>query len=252
MIEEEGLKAIHELAKKQGWYDKLAYFLKKKNKVLILGSSGVGKTNLIQSLSTLAPEAIHYSTRTRHSTVSKLSISELPFEFTDTPGQSDHKSLREDAIRESMTSISVIINVVCYGYHEYARGKEQAFDKNNSINPKYLELNRDREIRSLNEWSEILGGNAPYRLITIIAKADLWWNEKDAVYDYYEKGDYYKNLGAASQLNPIAIHHSSVFHKFYGIGSMSGSFDENDRNLARANLLKTLVEVVGKGGINVK
>ncbi len=252
MIEEETIKQVYELAKKQGWLDKLVSLLKKKHKMLVLGPSGVGKTNLLQSLSTLTPEVIHYSRRTSDSTKSNLKIDDIPFEFIDTPGQVDHSSIRMKAIRESIGSLDAIINVVCYGYHEYARGKEQAFGADGTLNMNYLEDNRAREIRALKEWSEMLGGNAPYRLITVITKADLWWDNKDDVFRHYENGEYYEELGACSQLSPMVIHHCSVFHKLYGIGSMSGSFDENDRTLARANLLKTLTEVVGKGGFNAK
>lgn len=252
MFEEETIKQVYDLAKKQGWIDKLLSLLKKKHKILVLGSSGVGKTNLLQSLSTLMPEVIHYSRRTSDSTKSKLSIDEIPFEFIDTPGQSEHSAIRMRAIRESVSELDCILNIVCYGYHEYARGKEQAFEADGSLNFQYLEDNRKREIRALKEWSEILGGNAPYRLITVVTKADLWWDNRDDVFNHYEKGDYFNELGACAQLSPLVIHHSSVFHKLYGIGPMSGSFDEGDRTLARANLLKTLVEVVGKGGINAK
>ena len=87
-------------------------------------------------------------------------------------------------------------------------------------------------------------------LLTVITKADIWWNIKEEVFDHYEKGAYFAKLGAAKLLTPIITPHSSVFHKFYGIGSLSGSFDEQDRILARANLLKSIVELVGKGGIN--
>lgn len=252
MIEEKTIKQVYDLAKKQGWIDSLLSLLKKKHKILVLGSSGVGKTNLLQSLSTLTPEVIHYSRRTSDSTKSKLTIDDIPFEFIDTPGQVDHSAIRMKAIRESIGSLGTVINVVCYGYHEYARGKEQAFGDDGKLNVQYLEDNREREIRALKEWSEILGGNAPYRLITVVTKADLWWDDSEKVFNHYEKGEYFKELGACSQLSPMVIHHCSVFHKLYGIGSMSGSFDESDKTLARANLLKTLVEVIGKGGVNAK
>nr|VFK13383.1 MAG: hypothetical protein BECKLFY1418C_GA0070996_100323 [Candidatus Kentron sp. LFY] len=89
-----------------------------------------------------------------------------------------------------------------------------------------------------------------YRLLTVITKADLWWHLGDRVFSHYEKGEYFQGLGAAQPLGPAVTHHCSVFHKLYGIGPLSGHFDEQDRILARANLLKSMIELVGKGGTN--
>ena len=176
-------KQIYDLAKEQGWIDQLLSFIKKRHKVLVLGSSGVGKTNFLKSLHTLIPEVIHYSTRTTGTPKSKIAIDNIPFAFIDTPGQE----------------------------------------------------NREREIKAVQEWNEILGGNASYRLLTVITKADLWWHIQEEVYAHYETGEYFESLGSAKFLTPVSAHHSSVFHKFYGIGPLSGAFDEQDRALARTN-----------------
>nr|VFJ91659.1 MAG: small GTP-binding protein domain-containing protein [Candidatus Kentron sp. LFY] len=246
-----GAKQIHDIAKQQGWIDQLLALFKKRVKVLMLGSSGVGKTNLIQSLTTDMPEVIHYSTRTSGTPASSVEIDKVPFSFIDTPGQEAHESIRRQAIREHCGSLDLLINVVCYGYHEYARGKARAITQNETINPEYLAVNRRREIRELQEWSGILGGTVTdYRLLTVITKADLWWHLGDRVFSHYEKGEYFQGLGAAQPLGPAVTHHCSVFHKLYGIGPLSGHFDEQDRILARANLLKSMIELVGKGGTN--
>jgi len=81
-------------------------------------------------------------------------------------------------------------------------------------------------------------------LLTVIAKADLWWGERQSVYDHYQRGSYYGALGTAlQQFGPLAMHHCSVFHKFYGRSPMSGLFDDNDRVQARSNLLGALVRL---------
>lgn len=243
-------KQIYDIAKEQGWIDQFISLFKKRYKVLVLGSSGVGKTNLLQSLIKDMPEVIHYSSRTTGTPASAIKIKNFPFTFIDTPGQEDHRSIRMEAIREHCGSADLIINVVCYGYHEYARGKSEAITKEGRINQNYIRANRQREISAVQEWSGILGGNANYRLLTVVAKADIWWDQQDAVLSHYEKGKYYESLGEAAALKPAVTYHSSVFHKLYGIGSLSGCFDEQDRVLARANLLKVIVELVGKGGAN--
>ena len=46
-------KQIYDLAKEQGWIDQLLSFIKKRHKVLVLGSSGVGKKNFLKSLQSI-------------------------------------------------------------------------------------------------------------------------------------------------------------------------------------------------------
>nr|VFK13390.1 MAG: small GTP-binding protein domain-containing protein [Candidatus Kentron sp. LFY] len=111
-----GAKQIYDIAKQQGWIDQLLALFKKRVKVSMLGSSGVGKTNLIQSLTTDMPEVIHYSTRTSGTPASSMEINKVPFSFIDTPGQEAHESIRRQAIREHCGSLDLLINVVCYGY----------------------------------------------------------------------------------------------------------------------------------------
>lgn len=134
-------KRIYDIARKQGWGERLLALFKKRYKVLVLGSSGVGKTNLIQSLTKDMPAVIHYSTRTTGIPASAIEIDEVPFSFIDTPGQEAHESVRMQAIREHCGSLDLVINVVCYGYHEYARGKIQAITGDGRINPEYIEAN---------------------------------------------------------------------------------------------------------------
>lgn len=108
------------LAQKQGWLDQARDAFKKKHKVLVLGSSGAGKTNLLQSLATLAPEAIHFMNRTEFAQKHRIRIVSEPFQFQDTPGEQAKKPHRMKAIREALASpIAGVINVVSYGYHEH-------------------------------------------------------------------------------------------------------------------------------------
>ena len=52
------------LAQKQGWLDKLKMALRKKHKILVLGSTGAGKTNFLASLTETMPKAIDLMSRT--------------------------------------------------------------------------------------------------------------------------------------------------------------------------------------------
>lgn len=244
-----GLEQIVKIAKEQGWFDKFIDYFTKKHNVLMLGCSGAGKTELIKSLESLNPEIIHYTSRTRDKSVSGLKINKVPFEFIDVPGEEHDISIRNDAIIEYKHDLDAIINVVSYGYHEYTYGKEDAILNEAEVSENYLIWNRKREMDTIPEWSVLLGGSLrEYRLITVVTKADLWWPNSKTILSHYQHGDYYKSLGSAQQLKPMVVPYCSVIKKFYDKTPTSGQFDESSRIIHRNNLLRTLVEVVGKGG----
>jgi hypothetical protein len=143
--------------------------------------------------------------------------------------------------------IAGIINVVCYGYHEYhvSRGKVLAADS--TVKPDYLELHRQEEIKQLSEWTEILGDRLTAGwLITVVNKADLWWPERERVIAHYERGDYWTALRSAQVLKPRVLPYCSVFQRFYGEAAMSGMFDQKDRDKCRERLLRALVNAMLK------
>lgn len=242
------IELIVKVAKDQGWFEKLIDYFSKKHKILLLGCSGVGKTELVKSIESINPEIIHFTSRTRDKTISGIKINKVPFEFIDIPGEENDLSIRTQAILDHVNDLDAVINVVSYGYHEYAYGKGDALVEGNLISNEYLLQNRKREIDTIPEWSISVGGIRPYRLITVVSKADLWWNNQKDVISHYEAGPYYAALGPAKHLNPMVIPYCSVIKKFYDETPTSGEIDENVRVMFRNNLLRTLVEIAGRGG----
>jgi len=243
------IEMIVKVAKEQGWLEKLLDYFSKKHNILVLGCSGAGKTELIKSLESINPEIIHYTSRTRDKTISGMKINKVPFEFIDIPGEENDLSIRNDAILQHAATLDAVINVVSYGYHEYTYGKDEAIlNGNGAVSEEYLEHNRQREIDTIPEWSISLGGVRKYRLITVVTKADLWWPEHKKVIKHYQNGDYHEALGPAQQLYPMVVPYCSVIKKFYDEAPTSGQIDESARIQYRNNLLRTLVEAVGKGG----
>jgi energy-coupling factor transporter ATP-binding protein EcfA2 len=234
------------LAHKEGWLDRLIASLKKKHNILVLGSTGVGKTNLLRSLSQYMPDAIDALSRTEYVTKERLAIGNQPFVFIDTPGQIEHRSRRIRAVREAMAAgIDGVINVGCFGYHEYRIGKQEALSNTDVIKEDFLERHRQVEIAALDEWTPILGGLGTAKwLITVVSKADLWWDRRDEVIRHYVNGPYHVALGEATTLDPAVLEYCSVFHKFYGDGAMAGTFDEGDRIRARVHLLTQLLRAI--------
>ena len=240
-------------AEKLGLLEKLKNVFKKKHKILVLGATGVGKTQLIKSLVSEIPQAISNMNRTESNDEYYFKISENIFVFVDTPGQEYHKSKRKEETLEAMKQgIEGIINVAAFGYHESRIGKDKVFDENGKIREEFLKERQKVEINLLSEWTELLGDKGTSRwLITLVNKADLWWDNKDAVLSYYESGQYFEALGSAKTLSPSVLHYCAVFHKFYGESPISGYFDDKDRVEAKENLLAQLISAIGKGGLKL-
>lgn len=172
-----------QLARKQKWFDRLKNALRKKHTILVMGCTGVGKGNFIESLSEVAPIAIDRMNRTEFPVKHRLKVSNKLFDFVDTPGQQAHKSRRISAIRHAISAgVSGVINVVAYGYHESRIGKREALTQAGTPRVDYLYRMRRQEIEALSEWSTILGGPETCGwLITLVTKADIWWNESNRV-----------------------------------------------------------------------
>jgi hypothetical protein len=196
------------------------------------------------------PDPIARANRTVVRTARVLKLKGNPFRFIDTPGDTSSamKDERIDAIRESISArggIAGVINVVSYGYHEYQVTKEKIFLADGSVDPAFLIKHREIEIQQLDEWTPLLGSPITVDwLITVVTKADLWWDQRNAVHDHYTSGIYYKALGQAQSLKPKVVMHSSIFSKFYGEAPHSGYFDEKDRQDLKLQLVQALLAVL--------
>lgn len=241
---------IYELARREGWLDRLFFFLQKTHRVLVFGHTGVGKSNLIDSLVEDIPQAIDYLQRTQYVQKTRVRIRRKPFVFIDTPGELDRARVRGQVLREAITKrpIAGILNVVSYGYHENRTGLKQAIRDDGSVNEEYLAARRKDEREILNEWLTVLGDPdyLPW-VITVVTKADIWWNQREEVLEYYQRGEYGQDLhdrGGFGQTTVLP--YSSVLHKFYGRVPLPGTFDDQDRRSLRSQLLLTLVQSVSR------
>src|SRR5882672_3494873 len=155
------------------------------------------------------------------------------------------KDTRTDAIREAMAAkggIEGVINVVSYGYHEYQVTRDKAVDPHGKADPDFLVQHRRIEIDQLDEWTPLIGSPITTRwLITLVTKADLWWEERDLFREYYINGPYFTALRGAQALKPKVVMYSSVFSKFYGEAPHSGYFDEKDRLELKLQFVQALL-----------
>ena len=235
-------------AYEEGWTDKLVNLFRKRHRILVLGATGAGKTQLLKSLTKMIPEAISYLNRSQFIERYKITISKARFTFTDTPGDIVRDTERKKAYREAIKKgLSGIINVVSYGYHEYRVDKDAVFAPSGKIRSAYLARHRQAEVEALAEWAELLADSTVTpALITVVSKADLWWDRLAHVLRHYQTGDYRRALGRVRTLNHLVIPYCSISKRFLGEGRPSANFDDNDRVNLRAALLQQLLSAVGR------
>ncbi|HYW07126.1 MAG TPA: hypothetical protein VE913_09235 [Longimicrobium sp.] len=117
-----------------------------------------------------------------------------------------------------------------------------------SIDNAFLEERRKVEIAALSEWLPVLGSIHTINwMITLVTKADLWWDRRDEVLEHYTSGEYGRALESVRELSPSAIEYCSVIHKFYGEGVLPGIFDEGNKAELRNRMLRALIAAVGQG-----
>ncbi|MCU1366688.1 MAG: hypothetical protein JWN39_2327 [Ilumatobacteraceae bacterium] len=227
---------------------KVVAFFKSKNRVLVLGSTGVGKSELALSLTNLLPETISYLDRTAFAKSDDIQIGKKVFRVVDTPGQSASAADRLQALREVSAKPYGVINVVSYGYHEYRADLRTVFGRGTSIAPQFLSRHREIEMEQLNAILPQLEADANMRwFLTVINKADLWWADRVNVFAHYQTGPYADLLSRLVARGGLAsLEYSSVNHPFYGKAPTDGTFSDVDRRRAREQLLASMITAVAR------
>ena len=240
-------KEVFKLAKEEGWLDRLRSFFKKKHVVIVLGNTGTGKTNFLDSLTQELPEAIHHLSRSPDWQIHPVQIEDQPFRFIDTPGQEGHSSRKSQGIREAISQGATgIINTVANGYHEYEIDPKKALTPSGKVREEFLELHRKAEIEALDEWTALIPASQADWLLTVVSKADLWWHKREQTLAHYRSGEYGERVRDRIRLHHWVLPHCSVVHRFYGIGPVSGHFDDAERQRAKMHLLSSLLQITAK------
>ena len=114
------------------------------------------------------------------------------------PGQTD-KTFHLDDLKNKITRSerNLVISVVCYGYHSLAAVEyhKHKLYKKGITKEKFMDAYlRDRQEEEIKVFKDLMPQlkTAPgrLRLITLVTKQDLWWNDRYAVRDHYEKNEY--------------------------------------------------------------
>lgn len=245
---------LYNFAEQNGWLD----FLKSKHKILVLGPSGVGKTQMIESFKDILPEVISAQDRTeiQEELGHNMSIQDVLFRFLDTPGEDLNEDFRNNFMKNNK-DIKLVMNVVCYGYHEY----ENALYSDKTPNPiedhhvsqDFLEDSREREVKRLSEWVNYLTIEQPeLKIITVVTKADLWRGNYHKVMSHYKQGSYHTTLMDAHKgtyKSHVTVPYCSVSHNFYDDDNdqeTQSRIDDKERKALRSYLFKKVFELIGE------
>lgn len=222
------------------------YYFRSPIKVILFGESGTGKSQLANCIigNNFLPK-----NRTR---VLDLKTFTLPngrrIKIIDTPGHKTYTSQRKDVCRKFIDKkkIKGIINIVSYGYHETDVADEVKIFKTGTyeVKEEYLRENRKREIEQINEWIDYITHENVKWIITIVNKADIWYNDYNAVKDFYENGEYCNKLRGIERLCQHHIFmYCSVISPFYD-KPMTIIFGESKKKVMHDEMINGFLQII--------
>ncbi|TAE46884.1 MAG: hypothetical protein EAZ06_06095 [Cytophagales bacterium] len=238
-------------AKKKNWELVTNFFTKKdkKRKIIILGSSGVGKSQFVQSLQPELPQ-IAVQKRTMGTVEKEASLQGQGIIFLDTAGQANLK-IQIDEFQKTTTDDDYvgIINIVSYGYH-YASTldiEKDIFD-GDKVKGSFLESSKERELEDIRRWLPFLEYSKVKWIITLVNKADIWWKEKTEVHQYYESGEYGKTFENHFQKNyfkkeHIILPYTAVIEPFYNRPN-AGLLGDTAKNTLQTRFASELTRLI--------
>ena len=84
---------------------------------------------------------------------------------------------------------AVIINVVAFGHH--ALSAEKTLEAGDGVAAEYIKECLSLEIEMLGDLTTFLEKTTvPLKILTLVTKQDLWWNQRETVKQHYEMGKY--------------------------------------------------------------
>jgi energy-coupling factor transporter ATP-binding protein EcfA2 len=217
---------------------KIMLLIRSNRKIVVFGLSGAGKSQFISSLK----KNLAIAERTDTTEKIKFNIEDFPIQFIDTPGQAGRQYPRKQELTEILKNgVEGIINVVSYGYEENPEFTfDDIFTPNKEVKDSFLKLNRKSEVERLAEWLPLIHPNNIGWIINLVNKADLWWDNLDAVNKHYlceEYNEAFKQIDNYS--NVITIPFCSIIKPYYETRT-SGIFGELHKEQLYAHFMHQL------------
>jgi hypothetical protein len=223
-------KAISSFTK--DFYDLIT---KGKLKIFVFGCAGTGKSTFGKILDGQEDLARISGTYSLSSETEYYGLRDKRFvQISVPPGQTIYHARNwaqlYNALQQSERSI--IINLVCWGYHSVERkdlGSISEFssgvtDANQNL---FLSNNRALELRTLdNLIPPLCNYQYPLHMITLVSKQDLWWKNRHEAQNHYENAEYAQKVQAIY----TAKGHANFTHHFSSVSFGQINFDTADRH----------------------
>jgi energy-coupling factor transporter ATP-binding protein EcfA2 len=171
-----------------------------KLKIAIFGAGGTGKTTLGNILAGKASANSVVSPYQESISIDRIKLEgNTPGLVLIVPGQEPRQNKWDEVFSEVVAGqISLIINIVSYGYHSFedidyqSHPLCQAGMNEKQFATTYAENRRVREIEALQAMESHLkiAKSKKLLMLTLVTKQDLWWQSREQVKDYYQNGEY--------------------------------------------------------------
>lgn len=228
--------------------------------VLVYGASGAGKSEFCRAflekpVTEVKPKRTHM-----YEEFDWVFEDGNKIRFLDLPGNKVYEDRRNKVLKKISKKNYGIINVVSYGYHEAPGARDvkifkvpnDASEKIPVIDTQYHKLNLDMELEQAKEWIKCLGDSYRTNLrwvVTVLNKADVWWNDIDMIRNYYsEDGAYSKAVYEKHGSVQIdAYPYCSIIEPF-GSKPMVLTFGERDKIKMHRILKEDLLKLIKEDG----
>ncbi len=241
-----------EHARKKGWLERILDLFRSEPRIVLVGCSGAGKTQLLHSLRTHTPRAIDRLNRTQFAQEHAISLGNVEYVTCDTPGHPSKFRERVAAINDACNHGPCgVVVVAAFGYHEYEfhGGMTQAVEPTlgGKAADTWLEYHRAAETKHLEEIAPHLSAQNRVRwIVTCITKADAWWTHRNQVVTHYANSDYARVASGCGKPSHTLLYCSRI-QRFFGTASLDPEFDENEKDRLREEFIGQTLTQLMKG-----
>ena len=220
----------------------ISALLERKHYILVIGSTGAGKTALVGALSSMEQQLVSVINRTERTTKKALKIGKISTILVDTPGEIGKLSSRMSEFSRFYQKSRVgIIIVVSNGFHEYRSSDKSEIDTADKLSEFIL---RHQKIEL--EYLEAFSSQFPYIdqvdwAIVVATKADLWWNTESIVLSKYRDSKFQHVAKKICRHGAAVRPFSSTTEPFMKTVPSAINFSESKRRDIRLNLIASLI-----------
>lgn len=238
------LELMLQLAERVGLKRIIQNLAEQKHHVLVVGSTGVGKTALVGAMKSIEQKVVDVLARTERIIGEKVKLKNKTTFLVDTPGEIAKITTRMTEVTKVFQKPRVgMLIVVANGYHEYDfTGGNQIEHRGAELND-YLETHRKVEERYLASFAaQFPFSSSVDWAMTVATKADLWWPKRSEVIEHYSS-QRFTNLTRRLCLHGAPVRpFSAATEPFMGTVEGYASFGEKQRRKIREEFIDAVIQ----------